>query len=38
MIIFEGDNVKGCPLENLIVVKPFDASSKDDDYLVVKLQ
>ena len=37
MLIFEGDKVKGCPVENYIVVKPFDASSKDDECLVVKL-
>ena len=37
MIIFKGDKVKGFPVENLTAVKPFNASSTGDDYLVVKL-
>ena len=37
MLIFEGDKLKGCPMEIFIAVKPFDISSKDYDYLVVKL-
>ena len=37
MVIFDGDQVKEFPMENYIVVKPFDPSSNDDYYLVFKL-
>jgi hypothetical protein len=37
MVIFEVDKVQGCDAENCIVENPLDASSMDDDYLVVKL-
>ena len=37
MVIFDGDKEKACPMENCILLKPFDTSSKDDDYLVLKL-
>ena len=37
MVILNADKVKGCPMENYIVVKPFDPSPKDDDYLVLEL-
>lgn len=37
MLVFYSDKVKGCHIENSIVVKHFDASSKDNEYWVVKL-
>lgn len=37
MVIFKDEKVKWCPMENDIVVKPFDPSSMNDDYLVHKL-